>query len=214
MNAVNDPAAPDGLSDVPEVPEVLDFLLARRSAAALIEPGPSRDQLAKILSAAGTVPDHGLLRPYRFVVVEGEARSRFGEALAGAAKERKPELAPPMLEKVAAKAQRSPTIVAVIASPKAGKIETWEQKVTASCAGYALILAAQALGVGAVWKSMPFTKGASLTETLGLTPEEEMLGWIHLGTRAREQELPARKPLVLSELVSVLSPDGRSPFGS
>jgi len=191
----------------------LEFLLTRRSAAALVEPGPTPAELEKILLAAGAVPDHGLLRPFRFVVAEGDGRARFGDALAATAAERRPEMPAAGLEKVRAKAFRSPTIVVLVASPKPGKIEPWEQNATAACAGYAIVLAAHALGVGAVWKSVPFTKGKALAETLGLGEGEEMLGWIHLGRAAREGELPARAPLPLAEIATVLDGQGLRKLG-
>jgi nitroreductase len=97
-----------------------------------------------MLSAAGTVPDHGELRPFRFAVISGDGRTAFGNALAEAARERNPALSDPTLDGIRAKAQRSPTIIAVIASPKPGKIEVWEQTATAACAGYAIVLAASA----------------------------------------------------------------------
>lgn len=186
----------------------LEFLQSRRSIEKLAEPGPTADELERILLAAGSVPDHGALRPYRFVIAEGEGRAVFGEALAKAAAEHRPDLPAVGLEKVKAKAFRSPTLVVLVASPKAGKIEVWEQNATAACAGYAIVLAAHALGIGAVWKSVPFTRGAALTAALGLAPEEEMLGFIHLGRRVAE---PAkeRAPLNLSEAASVLEREGR-----
>lgn len=171
---------------------MLEFLLNRRSADALVEPGPTRAQLDQMLLAAGTVPDHGQLRPYRFAVIEGEGRGAFGEALARVAAERKPEAPPGAFDKMRSKAFRSPTIIAVIASPKPGKIELWEQQATAACTGYAIILAAHALGVGAVWKSVPFTRGRALAELFSLAEGEQMLGWIHLGTVA--DAAPATRP--------------------
>lgn len=193
---------------------LLDLVMSRRSATLLTEPGPSREQLERILLAAGTVPDHGLLRPYRFVVAEGEGRARFGDALASVAAGRRPDAPPTLFEKVRAKAFRSPALVVLVASPKPGKIEIWEQNATAACAGYALVLAAHALGVGAVWKSVPFTKGPALTEALGLSETEEMLGWVHLGTEARPDArsgAAARAPLDLGAAVTVL--DGTSRKG-
>ena len=165
---------------------LLDFMLSRRSATTLGPPGPSHADVAKLLAAAGTVPDHGLLRPFRFAVVSGDGRAAFGAALAAAALERKPGLSEPALEGVRAKAQRSPTIIVLIASPKPSKVEIWEQVATAACTGYAIVLAAYALGIGAVWKSVPFTRGNGLTELFSLGPDEQMLGWIHLGTSTTE----------------------------
>lgn len=187
---------------------LLDSILTRRSATTLGAPGPSTEQLAKILAAAGTVPDHGQLRPYRFAVVSGEGRAAFGNALAESALERRPELTATALDGVRSKAQRSPTLVVLIASPKPGKIEAWEQVATAACAGYAIVLAAHALGVGAVWKSVPFTRGKGLTELLRLGPTEEMLGWIHMGTSMSEAS-PARPPFDVSAVTTLI--DGNTP---
>lgn len=186
----------------------LDLLMSRRSAAALGDPGPSDADLAKILAAATTVPDHGKLRPFRFAIISGDGRLQFGNALAEAAAERKPGLADTALEAMRAKAQRSPTIIAVISSPKPGKIEPWEQAVTAACAGYAITLAAHALGIGAVWKSVPFTRGKGLAELFALGPTEEMLGWIHLGTHTKPVTEP-RAPIDLATVATVF--DGQPP---
>ncbi|HEY4241546.1 MAG TPA: nitroreductase [Kofleriaceae bacterium] len=186
----------------------LDFLLARRSAGALEAPGPTRAQIDQMLKAAATVPDHGRLRPYRFVVVEGDGRAAFGDALAACAAERRPDTPAEKLAGMRAKAFRSPTVIAIIASPKPGKIEVWEQHATAACAGYAITLAAHALGVGAVWKSVPFTKGRALTDLLGLTASEEMLGFIHLGTPAIP-EIADRPSLDLATVTTIL--DGAAP---
>ncbi|WP_437691406.1 nitroreductase family protein [Sorangium sp. So ce176] len=195
-----------------ESPDLLDLVVGRRSVAALAEPGPSAEQLERILLAAGAVPDHGLLRPFRFVVAEGDGRARFGDALAASAAEHAPGMPEKKLDSVRAKAFRSPTIVALIASPKPGKIALWEQSATAACAGYAIVLAAHALGVGAVWKSVPFTKGRALAEALGLRDDEEMLGWIHLGTPARDEPPAPRPPLATGDIASVLEPGGLRPW--
>jgi nitroreductase len=204
------------MSHLPSPPDagknpLLDFLYSRRSASALGSPGPSHEQLKQILSAAGTVPDHGQLRPFRFVVVAEEGRDVFGQALADAAREHKPQLTPQALDAVRAKTQRSPTLIVLIASPKPGKIEAWEQIAAASCSGFALVLAAHALGVGAVWKNVPFTRGQALTSLLGLGPEEQMLGWVHLGTSLKDASA-ARPPLDWSSVTALLDASAVRPF--
>lgn|GEM_PF-15650 len=191
---------------------LLDLVSSRRSATTLVEPGPSPSQLEAMLRAAGSVPDHGLLRPFRFVVAAGEARGTFGDALAAVAGELSPGAPAARLQKVRDKAFRSPALIALVFSPKPGKIERWEQSATAACAGYAVLLAAQALGVGAVWKSVPFTKGRAFSEILGFTEDEELLGWIHLGTSPPDAVPPPRPTLVLEEVATVLGTAGRTPF--
>ncbi len=167
------------LVDCPE----LRLLFGRRSVASLSEPAPAPDQLDVLLRAAATVPDHGSLRPWRLIVIQGEARERFADALADSATGLMPDLPPETRDRVRAKAFVAPMQIAIVASPIVGaKIEEWEQVATASCAGFAIVLAAHALGFGAMWKSVPFTRGTGLTNILGLADHEQLLGWVNVGT--------------------------------
>jgi nitroreductase len=65
---------------------VIEFLSARRSMKPdlLAPPGPSAEELEKILTVAARVPDHKKLVPWRFIIFEGEARDRIGEIFAEA----------------------------------------------------------------------------------------------------------------------------------
>ena len=58
---------------------ILDTLLNRNSHPRLTEPGPDADQLQTILQAAVRAPDHGRLRPWRYVVISGDRRAALGE---------------------------------------------------------------------------------------------------------------------------------------
>ena len=57
--------------------EALDVLLNRVSVPRLVEPAPDAAQREILFSAALRAPDHGQLRPYRFLTVEGDARNRW-----------------------------------------------------------------------------------------------------------------------------------------
>ena len=48
------------------------------------EPGPSDADLAEMFEAATRVPDHGMVRPWRFVVLRGDDRAKMGEVFAKA----------------------------------------------------------------------------------------------------------------------------------
>lgn len=191
--------------------QVLSFLLARRSASDVEDPAPSDAQLETILQVAATVPDHGALRPYRFVVVRGAGRDRFGDGLAAAAAEARPDVPADAFSKVKKKAFKAPLLIVLIASPQDdGKIERWEQQATAACTGFAMVLAATALGLGAVWKSSPYVNGRLLTEVLGLTRGEQVLGWINLGKKNGDDG--TRKPIDVGAVASVLDGGPRRPF--
>lgn len=147
---------------------------------------PDAGDLDLILSTATTVPDHGDLRPWRFVVSAGAGRDRFAEALvAGLHEQRGTDLPEAVVAKMRAKAYAAPCAVLLVASPDpTSNVEVWEQVVSASCTGYAVVLAATGLGYGAVWKSAAVLGTAPVRGLVGLTADESLLGWVNVGTPA------------------------------
>jgi nitroreductase len=174
-------------------PEVLDFLLSRRSrpAKTLVAPGPSRAEIGTILTAAARSPDHGKLEPWRFIVIEGAAMTRLRALAARRAAEEG------MDEEGQAKASRAfgegASIIAVVASPKqSAKIPAHEQILSAGAVCLAAVNAALAMGWGANWLSgWLATDPAFLAEGLGIGAPETVAGFIHLGT---ETMTPPERP--------------------
>ncbi len=199
-------SSPDPATDVRT--EVLATLLDRRSTSALVEPAPTPAQIDTLLRAATTAPDHGRIRPWRFVVVTGDARERFADALEDGGRARDPGLPDGMREKLRSKAFVAPTLIAVIATPRPHKVERWEQVASAACTGYAIVLAASALGLGAMWKSVPFTTGPLLAEMLAMGDGDELLGWVLVGTPADPAAVEGREQVPLDGLAFHLTPDG------
>lgn len=192
---------------------VYQALLARRSVKLLSDVGPTDHELALLVRAAATVPDHGELKPYRFVIVRGEGRGRFGDALAAAALEAKPDLPKGLVEKTRAKAFAGPAQIVLVASPRDGmKIPEWEQITSASCTGFAIVLAADALGLGAIWKTSNFQDGAALRDVLGLTSGERMLGWVNVGRPAEDARSAPRDEVDVASFATELTVAGRHPF--
>ena len=183
--------------------------MTRRSAPILAEPPPTDEELEAILGAAVTVPDHGSLRPWRFVVVTGEARARFGDALVGSILQARPDSPPEAMVKARLKAFVAPLFVVLVSSPKDdGKTPAWEQVVSAGLTGYAMLLAAEALGLAAGWKSAHHLDGDSLRDLLHLGPREKLLGWINLGHMSENVAVgmgaKPRQDVDLSEVVTRL----------
>jgi nitroreductase len=147
---------------------------------------PSAADLERILATATTVPDHGDLEPWRFAVCTGAGRERFAEALvAGLLEAKGPDLPDAVVAKMRGKAFVAPCSVVLIASPDPTcNVEVWEQVASASCTGYAVVLAATGLGYGAVWKSAGVVGTAPVRALFGLTEHESLLGWVNLGTPA------------------------------
>lgn len=164
--------------------ELLEAIQTRVSAAKLVAPGPTREHIEQIVAAGVRAPDHGRLRPWRFVVLEGEARAKLGDAMAQLLRSKLPDAAPEQLEKERSKPMRAPTIIAVAATITKGKIPEIEQVVAVGAAVQNMFLAANALGYGAMWKTGGAAYDASVKALLGLAPEDHIVALLYLGKSA------------------------------
>jgi nitroreductase len=173
--------------------QAIDALLARRSARTLTEPAPDDGALDLILASATRAPDHGRLRPWRFVVIRGSALTRFGELLAQHLRRAQPQASAEALERERLKALRAPLIVAVAARcNSAVKIPVIEQMLSAGAAAYAMMLAAAALGFNAMWKTGGAAYDAAVKTELGLTSGDAIVGFLYFGSETGEHAGAAR----------------------
>jgi nitroreductase len=175
-------------------PAVLSFLARRRSASAatLRAPAPDDAQLRDLLRLATRVPDHGKLNPWRFIVLEGEAKTRFAEALEAIA-----ETAPDREKRKGAlfKLKIPPMAVVVVSRYVEGKIPEWEQRMSSAAVCNTLLIAAQAMGFGANWITDWYAYDDQATALLGLTGEERVSGFVYLGTPAEPPQERVRPEL-------------------
>ena len=178
-------------------PRTIDLLLSRRSgsAKAMSGPGPDAGQLQTILRAAARVPDHGKLFPWRFIVFEGEARTRFGDMLVECLKETETVSA----ERAALEAVRflrAPVVVGVVSRVRGGiPIPEWEQQLSAGAVCQTMLIAAHALGFVANWLTEWCAYHPLVQERLGLKPGERIAGFIYIGTSTVSLEERARPDL-------------------
>ena len=123
--------------------DALELMLSRESALKLEAPAPSADELDQMFASAVRAPDHGRLRPWRFVLIKEDQRAAFGALLADSLRRRKPSVSDAELQWERDKAFRSPVIVAVAAKVLRGhKIPEIEQIASASAAAQTIMLAA------------------------------------------------------------------------
>src|SRR3569833_643735 len=126
--------------------QALDALLQRRSAKTLTGPAPDVGALELIIASAAAAPDHGRLRPWRFIVIEGGSLGRFGDLLAAHLRRQHPTSSDETLQRERQKAVRAPMIVVVAAICTAGgKIPVIEQVLSAGADAKNEMKAAQEL---------------------------------------------------------------------
>lgn len=185
------------------MPDALDLLATRRSSRVidLAAPGPSSAELDTILTIACRVPDHGKLAPWRFIVIEGAARARAGETLAGVLKATDPGASERRIAEEQGRFLRAPVVVAVVsrAAPHV-KIPEYEQLLSAAASCQNMLLAAAALGYGAAWLTEWPAYDPGARAALGLSQSERIAGFVYIGTAA--QKLEDRPRPALSEVVT------------
>lgn len=174
--------------------ETLDLLRTRRSVAPglLGDPGPTPAQLDSLLTIAARVPDHGRLEPWRFIVLEGDARHRIGAAIASAFQADNPGCAEDRIAVERSRLAHAPVVVAVVsrATPHV-KIPEWEQLLSTGAVAMSLVIAANAMGFATSWLTEWFSFDRRVLDALGLSAHERLAGFVHIGTA---RQAPVERP--------------------
>ena len=179
-------------------PDALDLLLSRRSGSAksMTGPGPSPAELRRILSAGARVPDHGKLAPWRFILFEGEGRTRMGELLAESVRKSDPEASSERIALECNRFLRAPVVIGVVSRVREGiPIPEWEQTMSAGASCMAMVIAAHALGYVANWITEWGAYDPNVLSGLGLQQGERIAGYIYIGKAAVPLEERARPDL-------------------
>jgi nitroreductase len=196
MVAVNaDSAAPD---PVGPHRDLLELITGRRSQPKLVPPGPTATELDLMLTSAASAPDHGRLRPWRFVVLAGDDRRHAGQAIAEIFRqdcEQRGELIDDgRLERERRKFCRAPVVVLSICRPVQDRMPEHEQVAAVAAATQNLLLTATALGYGSMWRTGWIAEHPAARAALGLTEIEHLVASVYLGTSDPEARVPARIP--------------------
>ncbi|MEO6581099.1 MAG: nitroreductase [Sphingomicrobium sp.] len=175
----------------------LALLETRRSGKPreMVAPGPSEEELERILTMAARTPDHGKLFPWRFVTVASDQRDALAELLETALPESDPTAGPAHFQKADDFAHQAPMLVVVLAAPIAGhKIPEWEQTLSVGAAAMNLLTAAHAIGYVAGW----ITGWAAYSEMVRAAfcgPGERIAGFMFIGSPGVELQERPRPPL-------------------
>jgi nitroreductase len=158
----------------------------RRSCPKLEAPAPDAAVLDRILGAAITAPDHGRLKPWRFLVIEDDGLSALGELFV-AAESSAGDVSEAQEKTLRGHPHRAPMILVAVASIEPEhKIPVVEQQVAVGCAVQNALLAAEAAGFGAYWRTGPMAYHPKVKSGLGLGANEEIIGFVYIGSPGGE----------------------------
>lgn len=172
-----------------------DVVLGRRSVKFVQSPGPTGAQLDLILQAALRAPDHGAVKPWRFVLVQGDDVPALVDVgvRAGIAAGR--PLPQPKVDNARKWLSKVPLVIALGCRPDpAGRIPEHESLLAVGAAVMNMLNAAHALGFGAFWSTGIGTYLDGVGEALGFDPlDERFMGYLAIGTPI-DAPGPAERP--------------------
>ncbi|TAN28783.1 MAG: nitroreductase [Actinomycetota bacterium] len=181
---------------------ILSAIWDRRSVGRLSEPTPSPEQLETIIKAGASAPDHGHLKPWRFIVFQGDARQKFGAVLAQALQARLAQqgftATASQIEKEQGKLLRAPLVVAVCAViDNDSTIPVVEQFAATAAACENMLLAATALGLGSMWRTGEASYDPFIKSALMLKETDMIAGWLYFGSADTQLGVnsPADEPM-------------------
>ncbi len=199
--------APEGDADSDAFAVVREAIHARATVLPrhLVEPGPTKRQLLALLELAAAAPDHGLLTPWRFILVPATQRHRLAEAFAQALADRDAHVTAEQLARARAKAHRAPRLLLAVAclGPRQPDTPTLERMVSMGAAIQNLLLGAQAMGFGTALTSGQAMTSPRLQRLFALAEGEVPVCCVNIGTATRGARRAAPRPSpasILSEL--------------
>ncbi|MFF8593332.1 nitroreductase family protein [Streptomyces sp. NPDC015220] len=156
--------------------DVFTAVLTRRSAKRLVGPAPGDEEFRYLLQTAATAPDHGVLRPWRWILVRGQGLHTVVDGLA----EEDPAVP---RQQLVDKVVRAPLKAMLVFRPRVGhRVPEWEQLAAASAMTHALLLLLHARGYAAIWRTGRLCTSRTLPGTLGLADGERLLGALDIGS--------------------------------
>lgn len=162
--------------------ELFEAIYNRQTIGKVLPDPVPRELVEQVLAAAVQAPNHFKVRPWRFVVLTGDARSRLGEVLACSLQKRNPDAPASVLDAERAKPLQAPVIIAVAVDlPGEPRVVELENICAVSAAVQNLLLAAHALGLGAKWRSGQFCFDPDVKTFLGFDPQQPLIALVNLG---------------------------------
>lgn len=178
--------------------DALGLLLTRSSYAKLSAPAPSGEALENILKAGLRAPDHANLSPFKFIVCQNDGLQKLADIYYKAAIAS--EMSEAVIEKSLNLPFRAPMIVVgIMQYQEHEKVPRVEQIATTACAMENMQMAAYAQGFNGMWRTGAFAHDANVKTAFGLSEQDEIIGYLYLGTP--ENETPIKKQKEVSEFV-------------
>ncbi|MCL1630394.1 nitroreductase [Sporolactobacillus sp. CPB3-1] len=182
--------------------DTIEAIKTRRSIRKVSDQEPPKKLIEQILDAARRAPNHKNTEPWHFTILTGEGRNKLGEVYGkvnqrnlGSADQATLDAA---YEKGLASAKRAPVVIVVTVEPSDNPniVEIEEFEATASAVEN-LLLAAHALGLGAMWRTGAAAYTEEAKRQFGVSEKGSVVGFVYVGypVEGVDPKVPERKPV-------------------
>ncbi len=162
--------------------DTIEAIHTRTSIKRFTQQPVEREKIEQLLDAGAQAPNHHKVRPWRFIVVSGEARNRLGDVMADVFRQKFPTVPPEALDKERAKPLRSPVIIAVgVDEPSDPRVLEIENICAAAAACENILLAARAIGLGGHWRTGDAVREPEIKKFLGLSDKQNLIAFLYIG---------------------------------
>lgn len=184
--------------------QLINWIKSRRSIGNLSIPAPTESQIKAAIDCAVTAPDHKKLRPWRFIVTQGNARHDLGRAFLAAAEAQAAQEGEELSDKSRKKTYnmplRAPVIITVVTHMQVHKkVPPFEQMLSAGAAVQNLILALQAQGFSTVWRTGLLANEPAVKAYFGVGADDYVTAFVYTGSSPCD--MPTRKPIDIEPLL-------------
>lgn len=176
--------------------DVIEAILTRNAQGKLGLPAPDRSQLDQAFACALRAPDHQVLRPWRYLVIQGAGLGRLAELYVSASLAEEPGLSTEKLEKLRKMPFRAPLIVvAITAFRDDPKVPRVEQLLSTGAAVQNFMLALHGMGFTSMWRSGPLTESPGVRQGLGVKAHEHIAGFVYVGSPVSDAKKIVHPPI-------------------
>lgn len=185
--------------------EVFEALRTRRSIGRVQEKEVAKELVEKIIETATWAPNHVKTEPWRFFVLTGDGRKRLGETLARIVARDMDDPTTEDNQRKIEKARKNPfrapvIIVAAVEPSDHPKVILKEEYAAVNAGVQNMLIAAHALGLGAIWRTGKPCYDREVSHLFGLSERGEVLGFIYVGYP--DMTPPARKIKSVEEVTT------------
>ncbi len=185
------------LDPTTDLPAAVGEVIRARRTNLQVEPEAEvpTELVEHLIELATWAPNHKRTWPWRFTVLTGDARWRFGEALAAVAAT-DPSAPPEKVAKLRTKYGRSPVVLLawVRTADDADEVRCREDRDATAAAVQNLLLGATGFGLASYWGSVPDALWDAARRVAGVDDGHDLVALVYLGWPRGEVPAPPRPP--------------------